>query len=139
MRTVTATTARSDLFNIIRDSVQTHQPYQITSRSGEAVLLSKDDFDSLMETLELLSTPGLLEGVRQARKDIDSLSPKLRLKLKDILVHGLAKNQHMGKKLLGDLAGSNSYRLSLKDRIVYSVDDAKRIVSIERARTHCGQ
>ena len=70
MKTVTATSARSDLFNIIKYSVKTHQPYQITSRAGEAVLMSKDDFENLIETLELLSTPGVLEGVRKAKKDI---------------------------------------------------------------------
>ena len=43
-----------------------------------------------------------------------------------------------GKRLLGDLAGSWSFRLNLKDRIVYSVDEARKIVYIERARTHYG-
>jgi PHD/YefM family antitoxin component YafN of YafNO toxin-antitoxin module len=31
------------------------------------VLLSEKDFESLFETLELLSTPGLLKSVRKAR------------------------------------------------------------------------
>jgi len=70
MRSITATTARGDLFNVIKHSVATHQPCRITSRAGEAVLISKEDFESLIETLELLSTPGVLEGVRKARKDI---------------------------------------------------------------------
>lgn len=70
MKTITATSARSDLFNIIKYSVKTHQPFHITSRAGEAILLSKDDFENLIETLELLSTPGVLEGVRKAKKDI---------------------------------------------------------------------
>jgi Txe/YoeB family toxin of Txe-Axe toxin-antitoxin module len=39
---------------------------------------------------------------------------------------------------LGDLAGSYSYRLTHKDRIVYSLDPHRRIVYIERARTHYG-
>ena len=70
MRTTSATAARSDLFNLIKRSIQTHEPYQIHSRAGDAVLLSKDDFESLLETLELLSTPGVLQGVRKARKEI---------------------------------------------------------------------
>lgn len=70
MRMATATSARSDLFNIIKYSVKTHQPYHITSRAGEAILLSKEDFESLIETLELLSVPGVLKGVRRAKKDI---------------------------------------------------------------------
>jgi mRNA-degrading endonuclease RelE of RelBE toxin-antitoxin system len=75
---------------------------------------------------------------RQARKDIDTLSPKLRLKLRDILVHLIAENPYAGKRLLGDLAGSYSLRLNLKDRIVYSIDELSKTVFIERVRTHYG-
>lgn len=75
---------------------------------------------------------------RQAKKDIDTLSPKLKKKLKDILIHLISQNPYAGKKLLGDLAGSYSLRVTLKDRIVYSVDEATKTVYIERARTHYG-
>ena len=44
-----------------------------------------------------------------------------------------------GKKLLGDLAGSYSYRLTYKDRILYSLDKERRIIYIERAKTHDGE
>ena len=50
----------------------------------------------------------------------------------------IAKNPFEGKKLVGDLAGSYSYRLTYQDRIVYSVDKEKHIVYLERARTHYG-
>ena len=74
----------------------------------------------------------------QARKDIEKLPPKLKKKLKDILENVIVLNPYEGKKLIGDLAGSYSYQLSLKDRIVYGVDEDKRIVYIERAKTHYG-
>lgn len=70
MKAITATSARSGLFSLIKDAVRAHQPYRITSKAGEAVLLSKDDFDGIIETLELLSTPGVLKGVRKAKKEI---------------------------------------------------------------------
>ena len=70
MRSITATSARGDLFNVIKYSVKTHQPCRITSRAGEAILISKEDFESLIETLELLSTPGVVEDIRKARNDI---------------------------------------------------------------------
>ena len=76
---------------------------------------------------------------RQARKDVDRLSPKLRQKLRDILVEVLAEDPYAGKRLLGDLEGSYSYRLTFKDRIVYSLDEKRRILYIERARTHYGE
>ena len=76
---------------------------------------------------------------KTAKKDVASLSPKLREKLYRILTLKIAKKPYDGKKLIGDLAGSYSIRLSLKDRIIYSIDSKKRIVYIERAKTHYGE
>lgn len=76
---------------------------------------------------------------RQAKKDVEQLPPRLKAKLRDILVEVIAQNPYEGKTLLGDLSGSYSYRLSYKDRIVYSLDEERRIVYIERARTHSGE
>jgi len=76
---------------------------------------------------------------RQAKKNVEQLPPRLKAKLRDILVEVIAQNPYEGKKLLGDLSGSYSYRLSYKDRIVYSLDEERRIVYIERARTHYGE
>ena len=75
---------------------------------------------------------------RRAEKDIEKLSPKLKDKLYDILTEVIAVNPFDGKKLIGDLAGSFSYRLTYQDRIIYSVDMKKKIVYLERARTHYG-
>ena len=74
----------------------------------------------------------------RAEKDIKKLTPKLKQKLYDILVEVIAKDPFQGKKLIGDLEGSYSYRLTFQDLIVYSVDRMKKIVYIERARTHYG-
>lgn len=73
-----------------------------------------------------------------AEKDIRKLTPKLKLKLYEILTEVIAENPHEGKKLIGDLEGSYSYRLTFQDRIVYSIDTKKKIIYIERARTHYG-
>ena len=76
---------------------------------------------------------------RRAEKDIGKLTPKLCAKLYDILTEVIAQNPFQGKKLLGDLAGSYSYRLSYKDRIIYSIDPKGKIIYIERAATHYGE
>lgn len=76
---------------------------------------------------------------KQAAKDIDLLRPKNKQKLKDILFEVLAKNPFVGKKLLGDLKGNYSYGLTIRDRIIYSVDALEQIIFIKRARTHYGE
>ncbi len=75
---------------------------------------------------------------REARRDIETLTPKLRARLRDILLNVIARAPYEGKKLLGDLAGSYSHRLTYMDRIVYSVDEGRKIVYVERARTRYG-
>ena len=76
---------------------------------------------------------------RQAKKDIETLSPKLKKKLYAILTETIAQDPYQGKKLMGDLLGSYSYRLSFQDRLVYSIDEKTKTVYLERARTHYGQ
>ena len=75
----------------------------------------------------------------RALKDILKLPPKLKNKLYDILTEVIVKEPFSGKKLIGDLEGSYSYRLTYQDRIVYSLDRQRKIVYVERARTHYGE
>ena len=83
-------------------------------------------------------SPYEIRITRQASKDIDTVPPNLKRKLRTLLTEVLANNPYEGKKLIGDLAGSYSLRLTYKDRIVYSIDETKKVVFIERARTHYG-
>ncbi len=76
---------------------------------------------------------------RRAEKDIESLPQKLKDKLFEILTEVIAHSPFEGKKLIGDLKGSYSYRLTYQDRIVYSVNQKEKIVYIERAKTHYGE
>lgn len=70
MTTLTTTEARSHWFELVKKSTKGHRMFRIRSKEGDVVLLSQDDYDSLLETLELLSTPGLLKSIQKARKDI---------------------------------------------------------------------
>lgn len=76
---------------------------------------------------------------RRAEKDVYKLTPQLRRKLYEILTEVIAQDPFQGKKLIGDLAGSYSYRLTYKDRIVYSLDPKNRVIYIERPATHYGE
>ncbi len=70
MTTLTATKARQNLFDVLRKSIKGHTPIQITSKSGDAVLMSKEDYESLLETIELMSIPEMRESIRRAKEDI---------------------------------------------------------------------
>jgi len=80
--------------------------------------------------------PFRVQITRRAQKDIDTLTPKLKKKLREILINRIAVDPFDGKKLVGDLKGCLSVRLTLKDRVVYSIDEGNHIVNVLRARTH---
>ena len=71
MTSLTATEARQRFFALLKNAAKGHRVYRITHNDGDAVLLSEEDYESLIETLELLSTPGVAKSIRQARREIE--------------------------------------------------------------------
>ena len=70
--TITATEARQHFYQLLRKSVQGHVPVKISSKDGDAVMLSEDDYEGLLETLELLSVPGMRKSIKEAKADIQA-------------------------------------------------------------------
>jgi antitoxin YefM len=71
MTSLTATEARQRFFALLKSAAKGHRVYRITHNDGDAVLLSEEDYESLIETLELLSTPGVAKSIRRARREIE--------------------------------------------------------------------
>ena len=65
MDTVNVTTARKNLYRLIEDLINSHEPLQITSKNGSAVLIAEEDWKSIQETLYLLSIPGMRESIKE--------------------------------------------------------------------------
>jgi toxin YoeB len=76
---------------------------------------------------------------KQAQKDIGELTSKQKAKLQEILLNILATNPYLGKALKGDMNGLRSYRLNLKDRMVYEIYEEDQSILIIRAKTHYGE
>jgi len=68
---ITTSEARRDLFGLIERVNLDHTEIEITSKRGSAVLMSKDEYDSLVETSYLLRSPEnarrLLNALASAR------------------------------------------------------------------------
>jgi antitoxin YefM len=63
MTTITATEARKLLYKLLDDVSGSHEPVQITGKRGNAVLVSQEDWDSVQETLYLVSIPGMRDSI----------------------------------------------------------------------------
>jgi antitoxin YefM len=79
MSTLTASEARSNLYRLMDQAAETHQPIVISGKRTNAVLVSAEDWEAIQETLHLLSVPGMRESIKQgmdanrlmiARKDL---------------------------------------------------------------------
>jgi len=75
---------------------------------------------------------------KEAAKDVKKLTSNLKTKLKHILLHEIAVDPYCGKKLVGDLQDFFSFRLSYKDRVVYTIDKKRHLIFVHQARTHYG-
>jgi antitoxin YefM len=72
MSAVSASEARRRLFPLIKLVNDDHTPVEIVSKHGNAVLVSKEDWDSIEETAYLLRSPAnasrLMEAMAQAAR-----------------------------------------------------------------------
>jgi len=79
MKTITATSARNELYRLIDSTLTEHEPVQITGKRGNAVLVSEPDWRAIQETLHLVSLPrmkdsiikGMAEPIDNCSTDID--------------------------------------------------------------------
>ena len=78
MTTMSATEARKQLYKLLDDVSQSHEPVQITGKRGNAVLVSEDDWRAVQETLYLVSIPGMRESILEGMATpVDELEDEL--------------------------------------------------------------
>ena len=70
MTTLTATTARREFFDLVKGAAEGHRTFRIQHRRGAAVLISEDDYEGLLESLELLSMPGFRQRLKASIKQM---------------------------------------------------------------------
>lgn len=64
MQTFSAGVARANLYPLIDQDAESHEPIIITDKRTNAVLLYSDDWAAIQETLDLVSVPGMREPIK---------------------------------------------------------------------------
>jgi len=72
MISLTATEARKTFFELIKKSNQMHEVFEVQHKTGNAVLMSADEYESMQESLYLLSSPDFKEGFSIAEQEAES-------------------------------------------------------------------
>ena len=65
MTNLTASEARANLYRLIDEAAESHEPILISGKRKSAVLLSAEDWSAIQETLYLLSIPGMRESIKK--------------------------------------------------------------------------
>ncbi|SCK03089.1 antitoxin YefM [uncultured Eubacterium sp.] len=62
------TNFRKDIYNILEKTIRFNEPINVTTKDGNAVILSEEEYNSIMETLYLSSLPGMKETIVEGLK-----------------------------------------------------------------------
>lgn len=57
------TNFRKNIFTILEQTIKYNEPVNISTKSGNAVIISEEDYNGLMETLYLSSIPNMKEKI----------------------------------------------------------------------------
>lgn len=63
---------RQNVFSMLEQTIKYNEPLTISTKDGNAVVLSEEDYRGMMETLHLLSVPGMKEKLLSLKDAPDS-------------------------------------------------------------------
>lgn len=73
MMNTTATSFRKNLFSLLDQAIKFNEPINISTKNGNAIILSADDYNELVETLKLSSNSvmrkKIIDGLNTAVTD----------------------------------------------------------------------
>ena len=57
------TNFRKNIFGLLEQTIKYNEPVNISTKDGNAVIISEEDYNGLMETMYLCSVPGMKEKI----------------------------------------------------------------------------
>ncbi|WP_373001570.1 type II toxin-antitoxin system Phd/YefM family antitoxin [Sulfurimonas sp.] len=71
-KVMTVSQARTNIYKIMDETAQTHQPIIITGKRNNVVMISEEDWNAIEETLYLNSVTGMADSIKEAMNAPDS-------------------------------------------------------------------
>ncbi len=69
---ITVSQARANIYSLMDEAAQTHEPILITGKRNNVVMISQEDWNAIEETLYLNSIPGMTASIKEAMDAPDS-------------------------------------------------------------------
>lgn len=71
MTNTNVTTFRKDIYNLLEQTIKYNEPLNISTKNGNVVVLSEEDYNNIMETLYIMSVSGLKDEIIERSKSDD--------------------------------------------------------------------
>jgi len=71
-KTISVSQARANIYKLIDETAQSHEPILITGKRNNAVMISQEDWNAIAETLYLNSIPEMAASITEAMNAPDS-------------------------------------------------------------------
>ena len=65
------TNFRKDIYNLLENTIKYNEIINISTKNGNAVVISEEDYNSIMETLYIMSVPNLKDEIVKRENDND--------------------------------------------------------------------
>ena len=72
MTNVNIKNIKKNVYELLETAIKYNEPINISTKNGNAVVLSEDDYKNIMETLYISSIPGLKEEIVEGLNANDS-------------------------------------------------------------------
>ena len=71
MTNINITNFRKDIYALLEQTIKYNEPINISTKNGNAIVLSEEDYNSIMETLHIMTVPGLKDEIIKRANDKD--------------------------------------------------------------------
>lgn len=72
MSTINVTNFRNDLFKYLEKTIEYNDVLKVSTKKGNAVIISESDYDNMLATLEIMSNKETLQNVINGLNNIDN-------------------------------------------------------------------
>lgn len=72
MPTINATNFRNDLFKYLEKTIECNDILKVSTKRGNAIIISESDYDDMVATLEILSDKGTFKNIVDGIKNLDN-------------------------------------------------------------------
>lgn len=68
MTNINITNFRKDIYELLEKTIKYNETINISTKNGNAIVLSEEDYNGLMETVTLLNVPGMKDKLIKGKE-----------------------------------------------------------------------